>query len=209
MFQRAMFVVSLCLLSCIAVPAAAQATVECHSIHYQYNECWAGQLQAPQLVHQISGSACIVNRSWGFNRRSGYVWVAQGCSAVFADVRGYHHGRGDTWDDDARGYSDHGHDAGALVAGAVLGAIIAGAAEGKDRRHTTSNVDYDRSPAYSGCHGIGCKVDNPDARRDGSQDIDTRPSFDRQGNPNFDTHGNWQGCHGAGCLVDPPDDGNR
>lgn len=205
MFQRAMLAVSLCLLSCIAVPAAAQSTVECHSIRYQYSECWAGGLREPQLVHQLSNSSCIVNRSWGYNRRSGYIWVAQGCAGVFADPRGYHHGRGDTWDDGARGYSDHGHDTGALVAGAVLGAIIAGAATDKDRRHTTSNVDYSRQPAYSGCHGIGCRVDNPDNR---SQDIDTRPSFDKEGNPNFDTQGNWQGCHGVGCLVDNPDSGN-
>jgi hypothetical protein len=209
MSQRLIAVVSLFLLSCLAVPAAAQSTVECHSIHYQYNECWAGPLRAPQLVHQISSSACIVNRTWGYNRRSGYVWVAQGCSGVFADVQAYHHGRGDSWDPGARGYSDRGHDTGAVVAGAVLGALIAGAAADKDRRHTTSNVDYSRTITYSGCHGVGCTVDNPDRPRDTSQDIDPRPAFDRQGNPNFDTEGNWQGCHGVGCLVDPPDDGSN
>ena len=209
MSQRMMAVVSLFLLSCLAVPASAQSTVECHSIHYQYSECWAGPLRAPQLVHQISSSACIVNRTWGYNRRSGYVWVAQGCSGVFADVQSYHHGRGDSWDPGARSYSDRGHDSGAVVAGVVLGALIAGAAADKDRRHTTSNVDYSRTSSYSGCHGVGCMVDNPDRARDSSQDIDPRPSFDRQGNPNFDTQGNWQGCHGAGCLVDPPDDGSN
>lgn len=48
-------------------------------------------------------------------------------------------------------------------------------------------------------------VDTPP---DNSSDaIDTRPQFDRQGNPNFDTHGNNQGCHGVGCLVDEPDGG--
>jgi hypothetical protein len=36
--------------------------------------------------------------------------------------------------------------------------------------------------------------------------IDTRPQFDRQGNPNFDTRGRYIGCHGVGCEVDPPDD---
>ena len=55
--------------------AAAQATVECRSRDYQYTECYAGDLSRPQLIHQISSSACILNRSWGYNPGSGYVWV--------------------------------------------------------------------------------------------------------------------------------------
>ena len=39
-----------------------------------------------------------------------------------------------------------------------------------------------------------------------SDEIDTRPSFDRDGNHNFDTDGNYIGCHGIGCEVDNPDD---
>ncbi|RUY12737.1 hypothetical protein EN984_34770, partial [Mesorhizobium sp. M7A.F.Ca.CA.004.12.1.1] len=85
-----------------------------------------------------------------------------------------------------------------VVGGAILGALIEGMADDHhNRRHTTSNYRSDSS--YNGCHGIGCKVDNPDKA------IDTRPQFDRQGEPNFDVHGNYQGCHGAGCLVDNPD----
>lgn len=190
-----------------ALPAHAQAQVECQSRNYQYEECWAGPLRAPQLVYQSSGSACIVNRSWGYNPSSGYIWVSNGCSGVFADVGGYHHGRGDSYDRGARSYDEHGHDTGAVVAGAVLGAILAGSASHKDHHYSTSNVDYSNT-AYSGCHGEGCLVDNPGRGRDHSQDIDPRPSFDRDGNPNFDTHGNWQGCHGMGCLVDNPDDKN-
>lgn len=41
-------------------------------------------------------------------------------------------------------------------------------------------------------------------RREDDQ-IDTRPQFDRDGNPNFDTKGNYIGCHGVGCMVDNPD----
>lgn len=185
----------------------AEPTVECQSRHYQYEECWAGGLRSPQLIHQISNSSCIVNRSWGYNRRSGYIWVADGCAGVFADVGGYHHGRGDTYDPGARSYSERGHDTGAIVAGAVLGAIIANGAKHKDHHHTTSNVQYDKSIRYTGCHGIGCAVDNPGGNKGrGDEEIDTRPSFDREGNPNFDTKGNWQGCHGVGCMVDNPDD---
>jgi hypothetical protein len=36
--------------------------------------------------------------------------------------------------------------------------------------------------------------------------VDSRPSFDRDGNPNFDKHGRYQGCNGMGCMVDNPDD---
>lgn len=47
----------------------------------------------------------------------------------------------------------------------------------------------------------GCTSDDG-----GDRVIDTRPQFDRQGNPNFDTRGNYIGCHGMGCEVDQPDD---
>lgn len=74
--------------------AKAQSTVECQSRNYQYDECWAGPLAKPQLIHQVSGAPCILNRTWGYNPKSKYIWVAQGCQGVFADVSGYHHGRG-------------------------------------------------------------------------------------------------------------------
>lgn len=182
-------------------PAEAQSTVECHSRHYQYDECWAGPLRKPQLIHQISSSPCILNRTWGFNPKSKYIWVAQGCSGVFADVGGYHHGRGDSFDEDARMYDHHGHDVGKVVAGVVLEALIDGMLKDDKHhhRHTTSN--YAPSSGYNGCHGIGCRVDNPG-------EIDGTPQFDSLGEPNFDVHGNYQGCHGVGCLVDNPDADN-
>ncbi len=185
----------------VFVPQAmAQSTVECHSRHYQYDECFAGRLTRPQLVHQISSSACILNRSWGYNPKSRYIWVAQGCSGVFADVGGYHHGRGDTFDPGARVYDSRGHDTGSVVTGIVIDALVQGLADGgkHSHRHTTSN--YHDNGGYNGCHGAGCMVDNPD------EAIDNTPQFDKDGEPNFDTHGNYQGCHGDGCLVDNPDD---
>lgn len=165
----------------LGAPAMAQQTVECRSNNYSYNECYAGELSRPQLIHQISSSACIVNRTWGYNPRSGYVWVNEGCSGVFADVGGYHHGRGDTWDDGARHYDERGHDAGAIIGGLVLGAMLGAAAS--DDSHAAHQHARDRR----------------------SEEIDTRPQFDREGNPNFDTHGNYIGCHGLGCQVDNPD----
>ena len=141
-----------------ATEAIAQTTVECHSRDYKYTECYAGGLSRPQLIHQISSSACILNRSWGYNPRSGYIWVGEGCAGTFADVGGYHHGRGDTYDDGARHYDSRGRDAGALVGGLILGALIEGAASGGDHdRHRSGS-----SGGYDGCHGSGCLVTNPD-----------------------------------------------
>lgn len=185
----------------LPAPAAAETTVECLSHNYQYNECYA-PLEAPQLVYQSSQAACIINRTWGFNPATRRIWVSQGCSGVFADAGGYHHGQAGTYDNGARTYGPRGHDAGAVVAGAVLGALIEGAADSGDRRHSTTNsYHYTRNSGsgYTGCHGVGCLVDDPD-----QQAVDDRPQYDREGNPNFDTHGNYQGCHGIGCEVDDP-----
>lgn len=140
-----------------APAALAQSTIECRSIDYQYNECDAGALSRPQLIHQISSSACILNRTWGYNPRSDNIWVAQGCAGVFADVGGYHHGRGDTYDQGARHYDSSGRDAGALVGGLVLGAIVAGALSDGDHHSSHRGAS-----SYDGCHGDGCRVDDPD-----------------------------------------------
>jgi hypothetical protein len=183
-----------------AAQAQGDTTVQCVSRDYKYEECWASNLAAPQLIHQTSSAACIINRTWGYNPRSGYIWVAEGCAGVFADPSGYHHGRGDTFDEGARQYDNTGHDAGKVVAGAILGALLSSALSSKP--HTTSNVPSTSDQRYSGCHGAGCLVTAPQSA---NEVIDTRPAFDKQGNPNFDTKGNYQGCHGMGCLVDNPD----
>lgn len=194
----------------------AQETVECGSHNYEYTECQA-PLDNPQLVHQQSSSACIVNRTWGFNRKTRRIWVAEGCAGVFADVGGYHYGRGDRYDRDARYYDEHGHDSGKVAAGIVAAALISAAIDSssdkKGKKHTTSNNEYS-SPkhkhgksGYDGCHGLGCTVDDPQARSS-NEEIDTRPQFDNEGNPNFDTKGNYIGCHGTGCDVDSPENDN-
>ena len=150
----------------VAAPASAAPTVECHSVNYQYTECSGGSLTRPQLVHQISSSACILNRTWGYNPRSGYLWVAEGCAGVFADVAGYHYGRDDGFDSNARMYNDRGHDVGAAVGGVIVGALIEGMIGGSQNsgRHETSNYsarNYSSGSSgsgYTGCHGLGCLV---------------------------------------------------
>lgn len=180
--------------------ASADPTVECRSRNHQYDECWAGGLKKPQLIHQISSSSCILNKTWGFNPKSGYIWVGDGCAGVFADVAGYHHGRGGTVDANARAYDKHGHDTGAAVGAAVIGALVGGMIEdSKDKHHHHASNHHD-SGGYNGCHGVGCLVDDPDDA------IDDTPQFDARGEPNFDVDGNYQGCHGLGCLTDDPDD---
>lgn len=147
-----------------ASPASAASTVECHSVNYAYTECSAGSLSSPQLVHQISSSSCILNRTWGYNPRSGYLWVAEGCSGVFADMAGYHYGRDDGYDPNARMYNDRGHDVGAVVGGAVVAALINGMVNGghNSGKHETSNYSphtyTPSSSGYTGCHGMGCLV---------------------------------------------------
>ncbi|WP_423460886.1 DUF3011 domain-containing protein [Ottowia sp. VDI28] len=140
------------------IPAAsAQEVIECRSTNYQYNECYAGGLSRPQLIHQISSSSCILNRTWGYNSRTGYIWVGEGCAGTFADVGGYHHGRGDTYDSGARHYDSRGHDAGLVVGGAVLGAVLGAVFSGGDSEERKS-----RPSSYDGCHGSGCLVTDPD-----------------------------------------------
>ena len=174
--------------------ASAQATVECHSINYKYTECQA-PLRAPQLIHQISNSSCIVNYSWGFNPATRRIWVSDGCSGVFADSSGYHHGRSDTHDKGARGYNDRGNDTGALVVGALAALMIEGALDDdKSSKHTSSK------------HTTSNYYHSAPRKRDTSQDVDTSiKKFDDEGNPNYDTEGGYIGCHGVGCLVDNPD----
>lgn len=196
-----MYFAALAAIPLISGCANAQATVECHSRNYEYDECYAGPLSKPQLIHQISSSACILNRSWGYNPNSRYIWVSRGCSGVFADVSGYHHGRGDGYDSGARAYDERGHDVGAVVGGVVLGAIIESmVSDSHKSSHTTSNVTINN--AYNRCHGSGCRGEKP------NEYIDETPQYDKNGEPNFDMEGNYQGCHGLGCLVDDPENGD-
>ncbi|WP_207790347.1 DUF3011 domain-containing protein [Sandaracinobacter neustonicus] len=158
----------------MTAPAKAASTVECHSIDYQYTECSAGSLTKPQLINQISSSACILNRTWGYNPRSGYLWVAQGCSGVFADVAGYHYGRGDGYDSNARMYNDHGHDVGAAIGGAIIGALIEGmvTSNHSDYKHETSNYARpSRGSGYDGCHGTGCLLGSDSAPEPGQTEF--------------------------------------
>ncbi len=64
---------------------ARSDTVTCISRNNGYNECSARGMREPVIVRQISGTECRKEENWGYNARTGYVWVGGGCSAVFAD----------------------------------------------------------------------------------------------------------------------------
>lgn len=68
--------------------------VVCESHDGRYRECRGGQgvVQEVRLARQLSRTACIEGRTWGFNR--GSVWVNHGCRAEF-EVR--YRGRDNDW----------------------------------------------------------------------------------------------------------------
>jgi len=74
-----------------ATPAHAQyygrpgEVFVCKSIGYSQNYCGADTRAGVVLTRQISHSACIEGRTWGYDRRG--VWVAQGCEAEFMIAR--------------------------------------------------------------------------------------------------------------------------
>lgn len=58
-------------------------SLTCSSEDYRYRMCRVdvGRGGDVRIVRQLSNSACIEGRSWGWNRAG--VWVSGGCSAVF------------------------------------------------------------------------------------------------------------------------------
>jgi hypothetical protein len=64
-------------------PVHGGGRIDCESRNYQREFCSSGQRIAnAQLIEQRSQAPCIQGRTWGY--QSDGVWVAQGCSAVFA-----------------------------------------------------------------------------------------------------------------------------
>lgn len=61
--------------------AGPGAVFVCKSENYQQNYCGADTRFGVTMTRQISRSACIRGRTWGFDGRG--VWVTQGCEAEF------------------------------------------------------------------------------------------------------------------------------
>jgi hypothetical protein len=81
--------VALVLGAAFAVPLSASAQpgygsgqrITCSSDDGRRNWCDIGRARDVQLVHQISGSACIRDNTWGVDGRG--LWVDRGCRAEF------------------------------------------------------------------------------------------------------------------------------
>ena len=63
-------------------PGGRSQVVRCSSGSMNYVRCPVrGTISRAQLARQISGSACIQGRTWGYER--GNLWVDKGCRADF------------------------------------------------------------------------------------------------------------------------------
>jgi len=63
--------------------------VTCSSDDGRYRTCaWDRDRGLPVLIEQISGTACVQGRTWGYDRREG-LWVDRGCRGRFGSDRSY------------------------------------------------------------------------------------------------------------------------
>src|SRR5262245_58591569 len=81
----------------------------CASDDGRRNYCSADTRGGVRLVRQRSGSPCILNRTWGFDRRS--IWVDRGCRAEFVTgERNRDYGRDRDYDRDRDRGRDRDYD---------------------------------------------------------------------------------------------------
>ena len=67
-----------------AVPPTA-AKVVCESLDGGHKQCPVDTSRGVGLINQMSGSDCVLNRTWGYDRNG--IWVTNGCRAEFAVAR--------------------------------------------------------------------------------------------------------------------------
>lgn len=105
----------------------AETTVTCESHSNQRNNCRADTRGGVSLQTQLSKAGCYQGNSWGYDSR--FIWVSNGCRAVFR-----------TGSDNHR--NDHGSSsAGAAVAGLALLALGAAAVHEAHKDHRRDNYD--------------------------------------------------------------------
>lgn len=68
-------------------------TIRCKSSNYNRNYCVADTRGGVRLVRQISDSACVQGRSWGYDQDG--IWVSSGCEAEFTVSGGDYGNQGD------------------------------------------------------------------------------------------------------------------
>ena len=96
--------------------------IRCESDSGNYRSCGADTRYGVTLVRQLSQQGCWRNDTWGYDRNR--IWVNHGCRAEFETGRGGGGGSND----------DSGKVIGALIVGAIAGAIIANQRD-DDRDH--------------------------------------------------------------------------
>lgn len=63
----------------------------CTSDRSRYQECRTPFRGRAELVEQLSSTACVEGRTWGW--REGMIWVDRGCRGRFAEIRGQRPGQ--------------------------------------------------------------------------------------------------------------------
>jgi hypothetical protein len=59
-------------------------SVTCSSVKMRPSSCaWNRDYGRPHLQRQLSGSACVENRTWGYDAARSMIWVNSGCSGLF------------------------------------------------------------------------------------------------------------------------------
>lgn len=109
-------------LCAFAFPETAGAdTITCESRSNNYQQCRIDTRGGVTLQTQLSRSPCTRHSTWGYNDR--FVWVSNGCRAVFRVGSDYHES------------DDSSDDAAAAIAGIALLALGAAAAHEAHERH--------------------------------------------------------------------------
>lgn len=175
--------------------AAAEDGVPCRSHDFGYTECAAPGLTQPQLVYQMSSSACIVNRTWGFDRGRKMLWVDNGCAGRFADVDGYHHGRTGQFDAGAHRYGIHGEDLGPFVGGKALGAFFEGA-ESSAGAATATTPSASPSAKAAAPGKAGAQEGTTAAGSQAAPDVSHAPEAPREPAPRAESEGARGGTEG-------------
>lgn len=145
-------------LSPLPPPALAATSLVCSSVNWGYSYCRVKTGNGVKLVQQLSSAPCVQGRTWGTDPNG--IWVDRGCAAQFQISTG----------------PSTGTVVGAVIIGGIVGALLGGSGSSGNRYsgsssapsrrsyyNNTSPAPYDQRGRYTGCHGIGCTVDNPDA----------------------------------------------
>jgi hypothetical protein len=108
----------------VSTPVQAER-IRCESSNGNYRSCAADTRYGVTLVRQLSQQGCWRNDTWGADRNR--IWVNHGCRAEF-ETGGGSAGGGSHSNDDS------GKVVGALILGAIAGAVIANQRD-DDRDH--------------------------------------------------------------------------